>query len=46
MVIIPKGAIHRIENPFKKAVHIAEVQIGSMLKETDIIRYRDVYGRI
>tara|TARA_Y100000590_G_scaffold370482_1_gene432331 strand:+ start:1744 stop:2949 length:1206 start_codon:yes stop_codon:yes gene_type:complete len=42
---IPKGAIHRIENNFKKPVRIMEVQIGSILKETDIIRYKDIYGR-
>jgi len=23
-----------------------EVQIGSILKETDIIRYKDIYGRV
>jgi len=42
---IPKGAIHRVENPFKKRVKIMEVQTGAILKETDIIRYQDVYGR-
>ena len=45
-VLIPKGAVHRIENPFTKSVQIAEVQIGSILIETDIIRYKDIYGRI
>jgi len=43
---IPKGAIHRIENPFKKPAKIMEVQTGTILKETDIIRYQDVYGRV
>jgi len=43
---IPQGAIHRIENPFKKPVKIMEVQTGAILKETDIIRYKDVYGRV
>ena len=43
---IPQGAIHRIENPFKKAVKIIEIQTGAILKETDIIRYKDVYGRV
>ena len=43
---IPKGAIHRIENFFNKPVQIVEVQTGSILKETDIIRYKDVYGRV
>ena len=45
-IYIPRGAIHRIENHFNKPVQIAEVQIGSILKETDIIRYKDIYGRI
>ena len=43
---IPKGAIHRIENPFKKTVKILEIQKGLILKETDIVRYQDVYGRV
>ena len=46
MTFIPKGSIHRIENVFNKMVKIVEVQMGSLLKETDIIRYKDVYGRI
>ena len=45
-IFIPKGAIHRIENPFNKPVQIVEAQIGSVLKETDIIRYKDIYGRV
>ena len=43
---IPKGATHRIENPFNRAVKIIEVQTGPILKETDIIRFKDMYGRI
>jgi len=43
---IPKGAVHRVENHFKKPVKIIEVQTGTILKETDIIRYQDVYGRV
>ena len=46
MTFIPKGSIHRIENVFNKMVKIVEVQMGSLLKETDIIRYKDVYGRV
>ena len=42
---IPKGAIHRIENFFKKPVKIMEAQTGPVLKETDIVRYQDIYGR-
>jgi len=45
-IFVPRGSIHRIENIFKKPVKIMEVQIGSILKETDIIRYKDVYGRV
>ncbi len=45
-VFIPKGALHRIENKYKKPVKILEVQTGSLLKETDIVRYKDIYGRI
>ena len=45
-VFIPKGTIHRIENKFNKPVQIAEVQTGSILKETDIIRFKDIYGRV
>ena len=43
---IPKGAIHRIENKFNIPVKIVEVQMGNILKETDIVRYKDVYGRV
>ena len=46
MAFIPQGAVHRIENPFKKPVKIMEVQTGAILKETDIIRYKDIYGRV
>ncbi len=45
-VFIPRGAIHRIENDFKKPIKIIEVQTGPILKETDIVRYQDIYGRI
>ena len=44
-ISIPKGAIHRIENPDKKPAKIMEVQLGYILKESDIKRYKDVYGR-
>jgi mannose-1-phosphate guanylyltransferase/mannose-6-phosphate isomerase len=45
-IFIPLEAIHRIQNPGKKPVKIIEAQVGSILKETDIVRYQDVYGRI
>ena len=44
-IFIPKGAVHRIQNPNKKIVKIMEAQLGSILKETDIVRYKDIYGR-
>ena len=45
-VFIPLGYKHRIENKFKQPVKIIEVQTGTVLKETDIVRYSDVYGRV
>ena len=45
-IFVPLGSIHRIENPYKKPVKIIEAQVGSMLKETDIVRYQDIYGRV
>ena len=45
-IFIPMGAIHRIQNPYKKTVKIMEAQLGSILKETDIVRYEDIYGRV
>ena len=45
-VFIPQGTIHRIENNYKIPVKIIEIQTGAILKETDIVRYQDVYGRV
>jgi len=45
-IFIPLGSIHRIENPGKKTVKIMEAQLGKILKEEDIIRFKDIYGRI
>ena len=45
-IFIPQGSIHRIENLFKNPVKIIEIQTGTILKETDIIRYKDIYGRV
>jgi len=44
-IFIPKGAIHRIQNSGNKTVKIMEAQLGSILKESDIVRYQDIYGR-
>ena len=45
-VYIPVGSVHRIENMYKVPVKIIEVQTGSILKETDIIRFKDIYNRV
>tara|TARA_Y100000590_G_scaffold469315_1_gene656127 strand:- start:12155 stop:13360 length:1206 start_codon:yes stop_codon:yes gene_type:complete len=45
-VFIPKGFKHRIENIYNDPVKIVEVQMGPILSEDDIVRYKDVYGRI
>ena len=44
-IFIPLEAIHRVQNPGQKPVRIMEAQVGSILKETDIVRYQDIYGR-
>ncbi|WP_440652470.1 sugar phosphate nucleotidyltransferase [Candidatus Pelagibacter sp. HIMB1542] len=45
-IFIPLEAIHRVQNPGQKPVKIMEAQVGSILKETDIVRYQDIYGRV
>ncbi|MBC2836557.1 mannose-1-phosphate guanylyltransferase/mannose-6-phosphate isomerase [Paragemmobacter straminiformis] len=44
-VYVPLGAVHRLENPGKVAMHLIEVQTGTYLGEDDITRYDDVYAR-
>ena len=39
-------SINRIENIFNEPVKIVEAQLGIVLKETDIVRYQDAYGRV
>ena len=45
-VFVPKGSVHRIENIYNSPVKIVEAQLGYLLKETDIVRYKDAYGRV
>jgi len=45
-VFVPKGSVHRIENIYTKPIKVVEAQLGNILKETDIVRYQDIYGRI
>lgn len=42
---IPLGAVHRLKNPGKEPLHVAEVQCGDYLGEDDIERFEDIYGR-
>jgi mannose-6-phosphate isomerase-like protein (cupin superfamily) len=45
VVMIPKGAVHRLENLTKTQVEIIEVQMGDYLGEDDIVRLEDAYDR-
>lgn len=42
---IPLGHTHRLSNPGKVPLEIIEVQSGSYLREDDIVRFEDTYGR-
>lgn len=44
-VYIPAGAVHRIANETARAVVFIEVQTGKVLREDDIERLDDQYGR-
>ena len=43
---IPVKAIHSLANPYDNELKIIEVQKGDKLIEEDIIRYKDIYGRV
>ena len=45
-IFIPVKSIHRIHNEGKETLKIMEAQVGSILKESDIVRYEDIYGRV
>ena len=45
-IFIPLGSVHRIQNNYKTPLKIIEAQVGSILKETDIVRFQDIYGRV
>jgi len=42
---IPAKEIHSLWNPSESDVEIVEVQRGDILREDDIVRYEDIYGR-
>ncbi len=43
---IPLGCKHRLSNPGLMKLELIEVQSGTYLDESDIIRFEDSYGRI
>jgi len=43
---IPVGAPHRLFNPGREPLEIIEVQSGDYLREDDIVRLEDDYGRL
>ena len=43
---IPVKAIHQLANPYDSELKIIEVQKGDKLVEEDIVRYKDIYGRV
>ena len=43
---IPVGTVHRLENLIDQPLELIEVQTGSCLDESDIIRLEDDFGRI
>jgi mannose-6-phosphate isomerase len=45
VAIIPLGAKHRIENPFKEPLVFIEIQHGTYFGEDDIGRIEDDYDR-
>lgn len=45
VIMIPQGAVHRLENLTKSPVEIIEVQMGAYLGEDDIVRLDDAYNR-
>ena len=44
-IVIPEGAIHRLENPYSQPLMIVELQKGELLSEEDIVRLEDDYQR-
>ncbi len=42
---VPLGTVHRLENPGRIPLELIEVQTGGYLREDDIERFDDVYGR-
>ena len=43
---IPLGVKHALENRSNDLLEVIEVQSGTYLGEDDIVRFKDIYGRI
>ena len=43
---IPLGIIHGLENQTSEPLEVIEVQSGTYLGEDDIVRFKDIYGRV
>ncbi len=43
---IPLKAIHSVGNSKNSDLEILEIQTGEVLSEDDIVRYKDIYGRV
>jgi mannose-1-phosphate guanylyltransferase/mannose-6-phosphate isomerase len=45
-IFLPRGCIHRLENPGTVPLNLIEVQSGDYLGEDDIVRIEDDFGRV
>lgn len=43
---IPVKSKHSLLNPYDTELEVAEIQMGSIISEDDIVRYSDIYGRV
>ena len=43
---IPKKSVHCVKNKSSQNMVIIEIQLGEILKESDIERISDIYGRV
>ena len=44
--MIPCGSLHRLSNEGDVDLSLIEIQIGDLLSEEDIERFKDDYGRV
>ncbi|MBQ8250602.1 MAG: phosphomannose isomerase type II C-terminal cupin domain [Alphaproteobacteria bacterium] len=46
VVDIPKKTKHQLENLSNQPLEVIEVQMGKILNEEDIVRFKDLYNRV